>query len=278
MASIDVMISKNVVVALAVLFGAGCAAPSKVFTVPALDACNAGDGKTEKFRLVSFNIRSGLSSSIEKVGDVIAEMNPDVVALQEVDVGVARTNRADQAAELAQRLGMKHVFAGAIKREGGDYGIALLSRLPLTRATRVDLKADMAYEPRVAIDASVCVNGKEVRVVAVHADVFPWSAAANSHQLARKLAEGSTKPMIVAGDLNATPNENAPRAFTVTGLVDILKQRAEGPTFVGSNRRLDYILADKELDLEVSGAGKVDTQVSDHVPVFADFSTVTASP
>lgn len=256
----------------------GCAAPSTAFVRPPLEACPTREGEARALRVVSFNIRAGLSSSLEAVGDVIAQLEPDVVALQEVDVGVARTGKVDQAAVLAARLGMKRVFAGSIQREGGDYGVAMLSRLPITRAERVDLKDRMAWEPRVAIDASVCVNGQEVRVVTVHADMLPWAAAANSRRLARKLEERSMKPAIIAGDLNATPGEDAPRAFADTGFVDVLKTRAEGRTFLGSNRRIDYILTDEGLDLGVAEAGRVETEVSDHVPVYAEFRAIGAGP
>ncbi len=249
-----------------------CAPASTAFVSSALEPCEGtAVGSTQALRVVSFNIRSGLSSSMTAVGDLLAELEPDVVALQEVDVGVQRTGRLDQAAVLAERLGMKRVFAGAIKRGGGDYGVALLSRFPITRAERIELRSGAALEPRVAIDASVCVNGREVRVVSVHADMFPWSAEANSRDLARALAARSLTPAIVAGDLNATPGEQGVAALLGAGLVDVLKGRDEGRTFLGSSRRLDYILADEGLDLQVTAAGRIESAVSDHVPVFAEF-------
>lgn len=249
-----------------------CAPASGAFVTSSLEACDPATGTpTRALRVVSFNIRAGLSSSLEAVGEVIAGLEPDVVALQEVDVGVERTGRVDQPAVLAERLGMQRVFAGAIKREGGDYGVALLSRFPITRAERVELRDGSALEPRVAIDASVCVNGSEVRVVSVHADMWPWAAEANTKALAEALKARSLKPAIIAGDLNATPQEGAVGALLGVGLIDVLRARDEGRTFLGSSRRIDYILADDGLDLRVTAAGRVEAEVSDHVPVFAEF-------
>lgn len=267
------MRSSRVVVVLAALaLGTGCAARSKAFIFPELAPCDPGSGPTERLRVVSFNIKSGLLSSMEKVGAVLAELRPDVVALQEVDVGVSRTERVDQARVLAERLGMQYVFAGAIVRGGGDYGVALLSRLPITRAERVDLSASVAFEPRVAIDATVCANGEPVRVVTVHADVFPWSSAANSRALARALGPMGEAKVIVAGDLNATPQEESPRLFVNAGLVDVLGAHRVGATFRGTSRRLDYILVDPPLDLGVAEAGALESDASDHIPVYAEFT------
>lgn len=258
-----------------VVVASACAPASGAFVTSSLEACDPANATTTRaLRVVSFNIRAGLSSSLEAVGDVIAGLEPDVVALQEVDVGVERTGRVDQPAVLAERLGMQRVFAGAIKREGGDYGVALLSRFPITRAERVELRDGSALEPRVAIDASVCVNGSEVRVVSVHADMWPWAAEANTKALAQALKARSLKPAIIAGDLNATPQEGAVGALLGVGLIDVLRARDEGRTFLGSSRRIDYILADDGLDLRVTAAGRVEAEVSDHVPVFAEFSAL----
>ncbi len=251
---------------------ASCAAPSRAFVAPTLSTCGQADGTTPRLRVVSYNIRSGLSSSIEKVGDLLAGLDADVIALQEVDVGVRRTGKVDQAQVLADRLGMQHAFAGTIKREGGVYGIALLSRLPFTRAERVDLHAGGAFEPRAAIDASVCVNGREVRVVSVHADVFGWASKANSKMLAARLKPLMGQGIIVMGDLNATPKEEPTAEFTQAGLLDILHTTPERPTFRGSDKRIDYLLADQALDAELSDTGVIDSDVSDHDPVYADFA------
>jgi len=255
----------------ALVAGVGCASPSKVFVVPPLETCTTTPGVTpDQLKVVSFNIRSGLSSSIDQVADVLKDLDADVIAVQEVDVGVKRTHREDQAAILGEKLGMRHIFAGAIKREGGDYGVALLTKLPVTKAGRIELKASWAYEPRVAIDATVCHDGEEVRVIAVHADVFPWASEANTKELAKVLHDATGK-VIVAGDLNATPKEGPVKSLVGVGLKDLIATTAEGPTFLGSDRRIDYVFANDPLDTEVVSARRVDTKVSDHIPVFVEF-------
>lgn len=255
------------------LLGA-CTASSTAFVQPDTQACGADDGATGgQLRVVSYNIKSGLMTSLDQVADQLAQLHGDIIALQEVDVGVKRTNRVDQAAVLAQRLGMQHVFAGAIKREGGDYGIALLSRLPFIGSQKVELAGPVdAWEHRVAIDASICIDGQSVRVVALHADNTPWGAAGNAHSLVKHLGTNDHRPMMVLGDLNATPNEEGPAALEKAGLDDTLHEVAEGPTF-GGDKRIDYIFVDPTLKSKVLTGGRVESAVSDHLPVFVDFSS-----
>jgi endonuclease/exonuclease/phosphatase family metal-dependent hydrolase len=247
----------------------GCAGRSTTLVVPELRSCDGLPHPTRPLRVASFNIRAGLSSSLESVGDAIASLEADVVALQEVDLGVHRTERVDQAGVVAERLGYEHAFAAAIKREGGSYGVALLSRYPLSRVLRIDLRSAASFEPRVAIDADVCYGARPVRVIAVHADIFPWSAMANARSLAAIARESVGKGVVILGDLNVTPDADAVRALMGVGLVDLISLHAEGPTFLEGNRRLDYILVDQAFR-GMSAVRGADVRVSDHIPIWAD--------
>ncbi|HQR39517.1 MAG TPA: endonuclease/exonuclease/phosphatase family protein [Blastocatellia bacterium] len=67
--------------------------------------------------------------SIERIARVIAEIDPDVIALQEVvsDQG----SDHDQAHELAYRLGMIALLGPAIEGHDFKYGNVILSRIPV---------------------------------------------------------------------------------------------------------------------------------------------------
>jgi len=253
---------------------AGCTGPSSRLISPPLDSACAPVPARTRLKVVSFNIRSGLSSSISDVAQVLGGMDADVIALQEVDVGTGRAARANQAEAIALKLGggYRYVFAAAMSRDGGDYGVALLSRLPFQRAERVDLRAPGALEPRTAIDATVCAGEVPVRVVAVHADVMPWAATDNARALVKALSAGPAH-MVVAGDLNAQPKEDGPQAFNAIGLLDIIGLHAEGPTFhFPTGRRLDYIFAARGLADDGVTAGRVASEVSDHWPIHAELA------
>ena len=68
------------------------------------------------------------ADGLEAVAQMIAAQSPDVVALQEVDECLARTERIPQTDWLASRLKMYGIFAPATQIDDGWYGIALLSR------------------------------------------------------------------------------------------------------------------------------------------------------
>ncbi len=254
----------------------GCTRSAAFVRPDAASRCEPGDGATTTnvLRVVSFNIKSGLMSSLAQVGAQLEALHPDLVALQEVDVGVDRTGRVDQARQLGERLGLQHLFAGAIVRGGGDYGIALLTRLPLLSARKLLLGGPVtAWEPRVAIDATVCLAGQPLRVVALHADNTPWGAVGNVRSLIEQLGPLGDGPLLLLGDLNATPQEAGPRALEHAPLFDELHAFDEGPTFVGSDRRIDYVFTSAALHARVVNAGRVVSAVSDHLPVFADFAS-----
>ncbi len=85
-------------------------------------------------RVLSYNIRhgEGMDGQVDlaRIAAVIRSARPDLVSLQEVDVGTERTNRIDQVATLARLTGMAPIFVGNITYQGGDYGNAILSAYP----------------------------------------------------------------------------------------------------------------------------------------------------
>jgi endonuclease/exonuclease/phosphatase family metal-dependent hydrolase len=64
---------------------------------------------------------------VERIAGLIAEFEPDVVCLQELDVGRARTGGKDQAQEIAKRLSMSFHFNAAMRVEKELYGDAILN-------------------------------------------------------------------------------------------------------------------------------------------------------
>src|SRR3954469_26042110 len=90
--------------------------------VSAMPACS--------LRLMTYNIHSCVGNdgrlSVDRVADVIAKMQPHVVALQEVDVGQARSGGSNQCELLARRVGMDFLFSPARPHDGGHYGNAIL--------------------------------------------------------------------------------------------------------------------------------------------------------
>lgn len=93
-------------------------------------------------RFLTYNIKAGRfhPDGLEAVARCIEAMAPDIVALQEVDRGAARSEGVDQPTWLGERLGLGSAFGCSfILPDGGEYGNALLSRWPISAVETVAL-------------------------------------------------------------------------------------------------------------------------------------------
>ncbi|MGZ3846218.1 MAG: endonuclease/exonuclease/phosphatase family protein [Flavisolibacter sp.] len=88
-------------------------------------------------KILSYNIHHANPPSLpntintDTIGGLINKYQPDLVALQEVDVNTSRSGRSlDEAKAIADKSGMYFRFAKAIDYAGGEYGIAILSKYP----------------------------------------------------------------------------------------------------------------------------------------------------
>ena len=89
-------------------------------------------------RIVTYNVHRCVGNDrrldVARVADVLAKLEPDIVALQELDVGRARTGRVDQAHEIARRLDMAFHFHPAVAVEEELYGDAILTESLILRS------------------------------------------------------------------------------------------------------------------------------------------------
>jgi endonuclease/exonuclease/phosphatase family metal-dependent hydrolase len=88
-----------------------------------------------EFSVMTYNVQSCIGRDGKalpsRVSDVIAHASPDIIALQELDVGLTRTGLTDQAQIVAEQLKMNFHFHPSLQIEKGLYGNAILS-LPYT--------------------------------------------------------------------------------------------------------------------------------------------------
>lgn len=218
-----------------------------------------------------------------RIAAVIAEEDPDVVALQELDVSRDRSGRAHQARIIAGHLNMGFHFHPAFRiRDEEEYGDAILSRWPLRvrrAAALPTVKERLAFEPRGALWVEVEVNGRVIQVINTHLGL---SNNERKAQIAALMGEEwlqhpeCAAPSVLCGDFNAIPGSRVYRS-AVQGMRDtqrmILGQRAR-PTFPSRwpLLRLDYILVSSDLRCETVRVinSKLARVASDHLPLVAD--------
>ncbi|WP_257453486.1 endonuclease/exonuclease/phosphatase family protein [Archangium lipolyticum] len=245
------------------------AAPGSL-AVPA--AFRGGDD----LRVMTFNIQSG-RHGLDKVAETIRSASPDIVALQEVDVGSIRANGMDQPAELARRTGLPYyAHFRTTTLHGGDYGVALISRFPLESVEQHPLPVEPGTEPRTVARVLMKVNGQEVSIYVTHLTRRPFNGDVRMRQSAAimKLLASDSRPKLLMGDMNDTPDSRSLRLFK-RELVDVFALRGEGPSEtyplpVIPNLRIDYVLACDHFMPKRSQVLRV--RASDHYPVVADLT------
>ncbi len=232
-------------------------------------------GQADTLRVATWNIKHGRGMDgrldLERTAAVLATLDADIVALQEVDEVVRRSDRVDQAAWLADRLGMHAAFGSFMDYQGGRYGLAILSRVPIEHAETWRLTD--GNEPRVAQAIRLKTpSGDAITAVCVH---FDWvdddgfRFAQASETMAR--LRGLDTPWIVLGDFNDVPDSRTMRGFHALGR-DATKPSHSAATFPADEPRI-------EIDFIVTGPGDrwtVDevevideSMASDHRPVIA---------
>jgi endonuclease/exonuclease/phosphatase family metal-dependent hydrolase len=159
-------------------------------------------------RLLTYNIHGGIGSGrrydLERITAVIAEHDPDVVCLQEVDCNVRRSGYHDQPAMLARELkAVASFFQRNVSRDRGGYGNLLLSRWPFHRQHGIPLGRPRR-EPRGAQVVVVDTPDGPLHLVNWHLGLSEterrWQA---NHLLGHPLFRQSAHlPTLIAGDAN----------------------------------------------------------------------------
>jgi endonuclease/exonuclease/phosphatase family metal-dependent hydrolase len=251
-------------------------------------------------RLVTFNILNGRSQHDQQV-DVavlraaVRDLDPDVLALQEVDRNQPRSQLADLTAVAAEAMdAVDHRFVAALAGSPGAtwtaatgdeqpddaaYGIALLSRCPVDAwqvvrlpalRTRVPMWFDgrlrpslVRDEPRVAVAASMDSPLGPLTVATTHLSFVRWWNGGQLRYLRHALA-GVRRPLLLTGDLNMSPE----RAARTTGMAPL----AEHATFPADEpvEQLDHVLLDPDGGVRAVRSEACRMPLSDHRALVVD--------
>jgi endonuclease/exonuclease/phosphatase family metal-dependent hydrolase len=244
---------------------------SELLTHSPLKSCRNSDarlaGAPRRLRVASWNIRAAQSAPVDKLASEMRAMGADIFALQEVDVGTRRGGFVDEPGALATALGFQYVFAASIKWDEGHYGLAVVSRWPLTTVKRHRLNSTPEAEPRIVLDVTVCAGGRSLRMFNLHADRRTASRALGLAHLKRIVQGEIGRGILVLGDLNEYPDAPGVRSLIDAGFVDL---GDANPTNTVGTGRVDYLLADASLAGRASPARVWPTDKSDHHALLTD--------
>ena len=231
----------------------------------------------DSLRFISYNIHHAGPPSRPNTIDVDAVIRlletsgADVIALQEVDVNTKRSGGVDQARRIAEGLGMTAYFGKAIDHDGGEYGVALLSRYPMSgqELTRLPMDTAGKGEQRVLITAQIrLLSGRTVRIGCTHLDhrADPKSRLLQVAAI-RAVAVKQKEAFILGGDFNDTegsaPIDSLKQDFTSSCSPCAFTFPAHRP-----NRTIDFILFSRDRDISVRSHSVIaNSDPSDHLAI-----------
>jgi endonuclease/exonuclease/phosphatase family metal-dependent hydrolase len=241
-------------------------------------------------KVMTYNIHSCVDMKgrvdIEKIEKVIANLDPDVVALQEVDVNRRRTLYMDQAKRLAEGLNMDYQYYSLMNSGSEKYGLAILAKFPLIKI-KYDrfpaVKSKRMVERRGAMWVRIQTPLGDVNVINTHLGLhmkerlFQIRTLLGKDWLSGVLGK---KPLVICGDFNAGAQSPVYREICAH-LADAQKMgNYKGyPKNTFFSRypvlRLDHIFVSKQFATlrRVRVPSDAVTRIaSDHLPVFAEFT------
>jgi endonuclease/exonuclease/phosphatase family metal-dependent hydrolase len=252
----------------------------------------AGDAAPPKGRVVkvlTYNIAHGVGHDgrldLDRIAGVIRMSGADVVALQEVDKHWdSRSDFVDQAAVLGKKLNMRVRFApiysldppepGKPRRE---YGLAILSRYPITHFKNHELSRISSLEPEKGVqklpgfpEAVINLHGRKIHLFNTHLSWLDPEVRLLEAEEMLEIMGPARHPVILAGDMNALPD--APEIDRLREvLTDTFEAAGEGDgyTFPAPDpvRRIDYIFASP--DIRVLDSRVIEREGSDHYGVLS---------
>lgn len=230
---------------------------------------------TTPWRIVTWNLRGSHGPDLRTVAEVVRDLHPDVLALQEV--------RRHQARELAGLLGFRHHWA----RKHHPYsalafwtseGLALMT--PHTIG-EVDVRtltpgvATWTFRHRIVVGATVTRDTERLRVYDTHLASGPDAdeRIEQARRVAERVRTDAPAMAVVAGDLNAAGEPEVIRELHPVGLRD----PGGGPTnpSIAPRQRLDYVLIPQRaavVEQHEPDGGEWWWDISDHLPVVVAFA------
>jgi endonuclease/exonuclease/phosphatase family metal-dependent hydrolase len=230
-----------------------------------------------------YNIHAGTDtarqSNLARVAELVRGTGADLVLLQEVDRNTQRSGPTDQPAVLARLTGYSVAFGRTIGFQGGDYGIALLSRWPIRRDTLIPLlvtappgRTTEGREQRGVLMAIVDAPGGPLAVLNTHLDASgedTWRAQEIAGVLRAAATVEAAVPLLLGGDLNALPENPLHQTLADAGLRDAWPGCGVGdPRTFPVNapaRRIDYLYL--RGDVRCVDARVLAEYASDHRPL-----------
>ncbi len=231
--------------------------------------------KNIQFRILTFNIYHGATMNndydLNKIAQVINSVNPDLVALQEVDYKTNRAKKMDLCTELAKLTRLIPLFGRAMYYDDGEYGVGILSKYTFIKTQRHLLPYSENHEPRVALEILLKLPiGDTIRFVGTHLDhTKKQTDRINQIKEINRLFSKNDFPTILAGDMNTCPASLEFSLLKEQWTNSYTKENQKTYPSDKPERRIDYILYKPQNYWKVTEYRVICSKTaSDHCAVF----------
>ena len=158
-----------------------------------------------RLSVASYNVHRCIGGDgrrdVARVARVIESLDADIIALQEVESARVYEGGTMQIEVLAHLVGLTAVSGPTIERADGDFGNAILTRLPIGAVRKLDLTF-RRREPRGAIDVDFDVAGTHVRVIATHLGLLPRERRHQVQRILETAVDQRGGVIVLLGDIN----------------------------------------------------------------------------
>lgn len=227
-------------------------------------------------RVAAYNIKHGRGMDdrvdLSRIADVLRSLEADVITLQEVDDRTERTGGVDQVQVLAELLGYEGAHGPHRPYQGGFYGNAVLTRLPI-RAQRTHSIPPASGSALTVHEVEVVLADERhtgLSIVSVHLAGSDVERMAQADSVTSYFA-GRTGPVVLAGDFNGRPGSPVLTRLARDWTIAV----KDGPSFTypsdAPDREIDFIMLRATDSIEIVRHSVVAERVaSDHRPLIAE--------
>lgn len=234
------------------------------------------DNQNLRLRILSYNIHhaEGVDGKLDipRIAQVILSVDPDLVALQEVDKNTIRTGKVNQDIELSRLTKMNSVFGSNITFQGGQYGNAILSKFPIIKNKNFLLPNVDSGEQRGLLQSQIQISNKEnVLFFSTHLDHrrSDTERLASAKAINQIISLDNKSPAILAGDFNDVPDSPT---LNELGKVWLRTNKKILRTIPASkpSRQIDYIFVQPKERWKIIESQILDEDIaSDHRAIFS---------
>ncbi len=234
----------------------------------------------DTIRIMTINIHQGSDTTLKALGEYIKQCNPDLVAVQEIDMWPKRPEAPHQTgknfiAELSLYANMMGYFGKAWDHPGGwIYGDGILSKHPVQSVETFLLPHDSSLrgsEPRQITLAHLLIAGHRICFASTHlCHMSKENRQAQMKEIRRIMQKKKDKVKIICGDFNSIPSEGLLNT-TMRNWKDLLPTDNTYPSNGNAIAKFDYIMTKKNADIEVINSFYLcDYGITDHCACVVD--------